>query len=409
MESNYTATNQSERIALIDILRGFAIFGILMVNLPFMYNGTSTVMLDIVYGDISTFQMVCESFVRFFFEGKFYIIFSLLFGYGFWLFMNKKAETGKSIIPIFRRRLFFLLLFGIAHVVFLWVGDILVCYALWGFLLIFFRKSSNKKIFVWAIIFSLILTVFYFFIVLLLSFVNQIPEFQTAMVKNTAETAETVKNILGVYSTGSYLEIMDARMQEYGSLIYGIICNTMSMAMFLIGVLIAKKRYIANWSEHLPKIKNTFWWTLGVGIFSNMIFMILKPSVSSMNPNWNSLWVHIMVSIGGIAFAFCYGSGIILLYAKRKENYLLGLLSGVGRMALTNYLCQSIIVAFIIYPFGLGLFGKIEIWQSILLTITVFIIQMYVSRWWLKKFYFGPFEWLWRCLTYGTIQPLLRK
>ena len=88
MESNYTATNQSERIALIDILRGFAIFGILMVNLPFMYNGTSTAMLDVIYGDISTFQMVCESFICFFFEGKFYIIFSLLFGYGFWLFMK---------------------------------------------------------------------------------------------------------------------------------------------------------------------------------------------------------------------------------------------------------------------------------------------------------------------------------
>lgn len=324
--------------------------------------------------------------------------------------MNKKVETGKSIIPIFRRRLFFLLLFGIAHVVFLWVGDILVCYALWGFLLILFRKSSNKKIFVWAIIFSLILTVFYFFIVLLLSFVAKIPEVQAAMTKNMAETAETVKNILGVYSTGNYWKIMDARMQEYGSLIVGVIFNTMPMAMFLIGVLIAKKGYIANWSEHLSKIKKTFWWTLGVGIFANTIYIILKPSaVSPMNPNWDSLWMQIALSIGGIAFAFCYGSGIILLYAKRKENYLWGLLSGVGRMALTNYLCQSIIVAFIIYPFGLGLFGKIEIWQSIILTITIFIIQMYTSRWWLKKFYFGPFEWLWRCLTYWTIQPLLRK
>lgn len=79
MESNYTATHQSERIVLIDILRGFAILGILMVNLPFMYNGTSTVMLDVVNDDVSIFQMVCESFVSFFFEGKFYIIFSLLY------------------------------------------------------------------------------------------------------------------------------------------------------------------------------------------------------------------------------------------------------------------------------------------------------------------------------------------
>ena len=112
MSSNLSPVPQTDRIELLDTLRGFAIFGILMVNLPLMYAPMSSMLLG-SQGDGTLLHTLSESFIKFFFEGKFYVLFSMLFGYGFWIFINKTNIDGRSIVPVFRRRLFFLLLFGI--------------------------------------------------------------------------------------------------------------------------------------------------------------------------------------------------------------------------------------------------------------------------------------------------------
>ena len=404
--TNHTPIEQSERIALIDIFRGLAIFGILMVNLPMMYHGISSMLLDTQYSDATTLQTISKSFINFFFEGKFYIIFSLLFGYGFWMFINKKTESEKSIIPIFRRRLFILLLFGIGHVVFLWAGDVLIYYAIFGFMLISTRNYSDRKMLKGAII--------CLSIIVALNLLMVIPNYNTIakseMELDFAEMERKTNSILAIYSTGSYIEILIARLKEYQIVFAGAFASGLIyMAMFLIGAVIAKKQYIKNFKEKLPQIHKIFWATLIVGIIANTIFAILKLSVSYSTPSWGLFTMSITSIIGGIAFAFCYCSAIIQLYDKRKDYKIFGLLAATGRMALTNYLCQSVIVAFLIYPFGFGLFNKIEFWQSIIITISIFTIQMFISRWWLTKFHFGPFEWLWRCLTYMKIQPLVRK
>ena len=403
MKLNYTPVNQSERIALIDILRGFALFGILMVNLPTMFSGINLEISSFGNGDLSIPQIL----VKLFFEGKIYIIFSFLFGYGFWLFMSK--ETDRNILPVFRRRLLFLLLFGISHVVFLWAGDILIAYALSGFVLILFRKSSNKKIFGWSMSILLTLLTLNILTILVLTITTQSSEAQTHIIDNESSSQEIAKNIISIYSTGDYFEIMNVRLQEYKLLIYGIF-YPIPFTMFLIGLLIAKKGYISNWIENLPKIRKTFWWTLIVGLLINTTYVILISSYSGFDNDFSKYIItSLVLMLGQIPIAFCYGSGIILLYAKRKGDYFFDLLSSAGRMALTNYLCQSIIGAFLAYPFGLGLFGKVDPWQSIILVITIFVTQAHSSRWWLKKFYFGPFEWLWRSLTYLKIQPFKRK
>ena len=201
--TNHTPIEQSERIALIDIFRGLAIFGILMVNLPMMYHGISSMLLDTQYSDATTLQTISKSFINFFFEGKFYIIFSLLFGYGFWMFINKKTESEKSIIPIFRRRLFILLLFGIGHVVFLWAGDVLIYYAIFGFMLISTRNYSDRKMLKGAII--------CLSIIVALNLLMVIPNYNTIakaeMELDFAEMERKTNSILAIYSTGSYFEI----------------------------------------------------------------------------------------------------------------------------------------------------------------------------------------------------------
>ncbi len=124
MQTRLNPIGQSERIGLIDALRGLAIFGILMVNMPLMFQPMSQMMLG-ASENASVLQIISESFIKFFFEGKFYVLFSFLFGYGFWIFLSKPTTDGQSIVPVYRRRVFFLLLFGIGHITLLWAGDIL--------------------------------------------------------------------------------------------------------------------------------------------------------------------------------------------------------------------------------------------------------------------------------------------
>jgi uncharacterized protein len=109
--------------------------------------------------------------------------------------------------------------------------------------------------------------------------------------------------------------------------------------------------------------------------------------------------------IGGISFGMMYVSIVALLFAKGKQKFLTQALAPVGRMALTNYLLHSIITAILFLPFGFGLFGKMEVWQGIVLTVLIFALQIPFSRFWLNRFHYGPFEWFWRSLTYMKIQP----
>lgn len=145
MKSSIQPTPGKSRIQALDVLRGFALLGILVVNMPYMNNPMLMVMSDL--GMWNALQDTAGLFViKALFESKFFVLFSFLFGYGFWLFLNKKQDDSSSVVPVFRRRLFYLLLFGIAHVVFLWSGDILVFYALFGFILLLFRRRDRKSV-----------------------------------------------------------------------------------------------------------------------------------------------------------------------------------------------------------------------------------------------------------------------
>ncbi|MFW6095274.1 MAG: DUF418 domain-containing protein, partial [Bacteroidota bacterium] len=262
MSINVSPISRSERIELIDALRGLAIFGILMVNMPLMYEPI-TQMLVGASQDIPLHQIVSESFIKFFFEGKFYVIFSIMFGVGFWIFLNKVTPNGSSIVPLFRRRLFFLLLFGIAHVLFLWAGDILIFYALFGFILILFKNASDKKITKWAIAFALIPTILTGLMVAMVTVFSQIPEAQSAIEASMEESMTEIKNFLekasSVYAEGSFSEMISIRIDEYVNLLPGIIFfYPLIFGMFLFGFLFARKRLITDYVNNLSFFRKVF-------------------------------------------------------------------------------------------------------------------------------------------------------
>ncbi|MFP4557185.1 MAG: DUF418 domain-containing protein [Bacteroidales bacterium] len=412
MNLNVKPVSRAERIVLLDALRGLAIFGILMVNLPLMYKPITSMLFGSNM-DGSLINMLSESFIKFFFEGKFYVLFSMLFGYGFWLFINKKTEEGKSIVPVFRRRVFFLFLFGALHVILLWAGDILVFYALFGFILLLFRRVSDRGLIKWAIWIAIIPSALAILGTLMVKLASLSPVAAAEMNEGFAESINYMKGFAektnNVYSTGSFSEIVTMRLTEYRVLLPGVLFfYPVVLAMFLVGVWSARKGLISNYRQHLPLFKKIFWWGLGIGIVANAIYAISYQYATPLVPGTWEAVNSVTHTAGGISFGFFYASAMVLMYAKGK-TYFVNLLAPVGRMALTNYLMHSIIAVVLFHPYGFGLFGKIEAWQGVLLAFGIFSLQIPFSIIWLRTFRFGPFEWLWRSLTYMKVQPFIRK
>lgn len=408
-DSKYSPVKQTERIEIIDALRGFALFGILMVNLPYMYEPMSQVMIG-AKPDASVTHIIAESFIKFLFEGKFYVIFSMLFGFGFWLFMNKRMEDDSSPLPLFRRRLFFLFLFGIAHVALLWAGDILVLYALFGFLLILFRKTPDHRIKRWAVAMTLIPTVLTSVMYLFMLLASRVPEAKEAidvqLQGNQIVLTDLVERAKSVYSSGSLGEIISVRIEEYMTLLSGslLFFGPVVLAMFLAGFLIARNGLVKRYNDNLPLFLRLFWWGLVTGVVTNALYAIAFRNAVMSNPNVWSLLATTMHTFGGISLGLCYISGMVILFIKGRSGWLTRNLVPVGRMALTNYFMHSIISVVLFHSYGFGLYGKFEMWQGILLTFVIFALQILFSRWWLKRFQFGPLEWLWRSLTYLKVQ-----
>ncbi len=410
MGSKFSPVTGTERILILDILRGLAIFGILMVNMPLMYEPMTRMLIG-ANPDASVSQIISESFIKVFFEGKFYVIFSMLFGFGFFIFMNKKNEDGSGIVPVFIRRLFVLLLFGFTHLLFLWAGDILIFYALFGFILLLFRKSSDKKVFRWAVSLAIVPTVLITLSVLLITLASQDPEIKTMMdadmQKGVEELHLLAENASQTYSTGTYTEMISMRLQEYQALLPAIaFFYPVVMAMFLLGFLAAKKGIIHNYKDHIPFFKKLLRWGLGIGIVASALYAVsFRNAVATVPDEWSMLST-IMHAAGGIFLGLFYISAVVLLFNSGKAEFLKNYFAPVGKMALTNYLAHSLICALLFHSYGLGLFGKVEVWQGIILTIIIFILQILFNRWWLKRFLFGPLEWLWRSLTYLKLQPI---
>jgi len=409
---NAQPVTQSERIVLLDVLRGFAIFGILMVNMPLMFEPITSMILG-AKTDMSIVNKLSEIFIKFFFEGKFYVIFSMLFGYGFWIFINKPLNEGQNIIPVYRRRVLFLFLFGLFHLVLLWAGDILMFYALFGFALLLFRKVSDRGLVKWAIWIGLVPTILSILSAFFVFLGSIHPEAQAEMAKAFAQSNEAMQAVVtqaaDAYTNGSYIDTMMARILEYQVLLPGVLFfYPMVLGMFLIGVWAARNGVLASYTEHLSFFKKTFWWGLIVGTLFSISYVYTYQSIQPSIPGPLVALNTVSHTIGGFFLGMFYVSAIALMAANGKIGWFGKVLAPVGRMALSNYLIHSIISAVLFLPFGFGLFGKIGHLYGILITVAIFAIQIPLSRFWLTKFHFGPFEWLWRSLTYLKLQPFVK-
>ncbi|MDI6766899.1 MAG: DUF418 domain-containing protein [Bacteroidota bacterium] len=399
-----------ERIETIDILRGFAIFGILIVNMQFY---SAPFYLYLVDTPLFTNMpdRIAGWFIRFFAEGKFYSIFSLLFGFGLIVQMARAEVKAVSFLPIYRRRLFVLLLFGLVHGFLFWSGDILFIYAILGFVLLLFRNRKPKTIITWAIISILLPVLFAGLGSVFIEIGRSIPQAAAQIDASFAEAAKKYNNLVAesivVYSQGSYSEIL-SRIAQDTLFMYTIMIfwapNILSL--FLVGLYIARRGILNDIPAHLPFIKQAQFWGLGLGIVGNFLFVLMREYSNPSVPSFFSFLFTLGFAIGAPSFCFFYAASIIRMTQNYKWKKKLLPFASIGRMAISNYLFQTLICITIFYSYGFGLYGKFGPLLGILLTVGIFIIQIALSTWWLKRFQFGPVKWLWRSLTYRKAQPM---
>jgi uncharacterized protein len=400
-----------QRIQVIDILRGFAIFGILLVNMEFFNNSVVSYALGL-FKPTNALDQLSRWFIAFFGEGKFYSIFAFVFGLGMAIQLHRAQEKGTRFVPFFLKRMLVLLLIGLVHAYLFWVGDILILYSVLGMaLVLLFRNCRPKTLFIWTLVFLCIPILINGALFGLVELGKMAPDGEKMMAEVLAEQKRTLESAAEIanraYATGTFADITRQRIEDM-SFMYTIwpfmVFNV--LAMFLLGLAVGKKRIFDNIQDHLPLIRKVLIGGLIVGVTGNLLYVVAGESAQRSIPSAGVLVSIIGQTFGAPALALFYMSGLTLLAQKSAWQPRLNLLASVGRMAITNYLLQTVICTLLFYGYGLGFYGKIGVAGGILLTTLIYSIQIPVSVWWLKRFRFGPVEWLWRTLTYGQRQPM---
>lgn len=405
---NHTAipVRSSERYAILDVLRGLALLGIALANFP-EFSLYSFLPVKVA-GAMPTagIDRIVHYLQYIFIDGKFYTMFSLLFGIGFSIITNA-ARKGANGFRIFYRRMFVLLLIGFLHLMFLWSGDILMLYALLGMLLPLFRNVSNRALLAWAFILMVIpVTV---------DFTVELSGFYPSA--SVVELQQFYCNKYGITDDNFAYWLRDAKHYDetFEFLIQGALVRVQEfidgnryfkvMGLFLLGFCIGRNRLYAELPGLIPQLKRIARYGFIIGLPLSFIY-----AWSAMNGRPWGLGAHAaLYFISVFPLGFAYVAGICLCYLCRPQWKGFRFFAMPGRMALTNYIGQSVFGMLLFYGIGFGLGAGVGLVYVVLIAAGVWIVEALFSGAWLHFCQFGPLEWIWRMLTYGKVFKLIKE
>jgi len=398
----------SQRIPLLDAMRGICLLGILLMNIQTytLYDFISAKEAAALHWDnLSTLlpeKFLLDVFVR----GQFYTIYSFLFGLGFYLMLEKNTRLELNGNKQYIRRLIVMFLIGVIHSAF-WMGDVLHVYAIFGIPLIYFQKKKTTVIFRWAVgifLCGILLDVFRAFF-----FPPSPPHSEELFSKDTL-------HMINTFQHGPFTQILKI---QYDKLLKGSIAITRStmtgyehiIILFLLGLIAGKTRFFHRITELKPAIKRVIFVMLPFALALKVIACLPTLNVHFLSPQqavYETLFIRMIRFTGILLMAFVY-IGIITLLLHKSKSRIAFWLGNAGRLGLTNYLMQTVICMLLFYPFGLKLIGKLTLLQSLLLAVVIFIVQIIYSNIWLRYYNMGPMEAIWRRLTYGKQPAIIPK
>jgi uncharacterized protein len=393
----------SERIVFIDVLRGVALFGILAANMRAFFAP-----LD-CYGNIgvlfhSRADVLAQAFIDAFIQGKFISIFSFLFGMGFAIQMSRAEARGARFMGFYPRRLLALALFGLIHGVLIWAGDVLLTYAFSGAILLLFRKRQQKTLLWWAGgIFALPIVVSTIFLAVYFS------RFRRPWMNPKPPDMAKLYAVINIYAHGTVRQILAQNWVEWKQELPVTLFAIYAAALFLLGMWVWRAGIVPRLEEYKPVLRRVCAWCIPVGLILSIFVAIVKAVVP---PGTVSLWgwlAGILWLPGSHILSAGYVSGLALLFMREDWRRLLLPFAAVGRMALTNYLMQSVLCTLFFYHYTTGLYGRIGPALGLVPTVLLYGAQVGASNWWLTRYRFGPMEWLWRGMTYGKFPSMRRE
>lgn len=420
----------AERIVSLDVLRGVAILGILVMNIYAFAMPFIAYSKPLVMGGVEAHNIGTWIFSHILFDQKFLSIFAMLFGAGMILMTDRAEARGAHYARIYYRRLFWLLVLGALHGYLIWFGDILFNYAAIGMLVFLFRKRSPRTL---IIIGCLLLPIALFMSHGMSIYTEQavadvaeatalreaggeLNEEQQKLLADweqnrafMAPTDEDLQKDLDAYR-GGYIDIVKHRapivmaMQIFVTLFFGI---SRIAALMMFGIALMKLGVLSG--DKSP----AFYRNLMLAGYLIGLPLTIFSAFDLYAHQFDNLYVMriggIANYVGSILVAFGHVGLIILIVKAGTLQSLMTRFAAVGRMALTNYLMHSVILTTIFYGYGLGLYGAIPRFWQMGFVLAVIGLQLVLSPWWLRRYHFGPVDWLWRSLTYWKRQPFRRK
>ena len=391
-----------ERIVFLDILRGFALFGILFANL-LTWSGLKYLPIDDIR-ELGNFEVDRSIYrvMKFFVDTKFYTLFSILFGVGFFLQISKNKDN-PEFPGSYLWRMFLLLCIGIIHSV-IWSGDILTLYALMGMVLLVLRNIPVKNI-LWVAL-SLFFLPVLLSIIYMYSFARDLPELpKTALLVYPDMTPEEVK--AGFQSTDP-LVVLKTNLHSLKWRWFSFIPDGRPfkvLGLFFLGGYL----YINNFFNIHAKKWRLLILFFSVGAIFSFASLQIEGNVASFSRNWMDVLDKLLHELGQVALSLSY----ICMLAKLLEYFpdfvFFKWLKNYGRMSMSSYLGHTMLSILIFYPvlnIGLGYFGKLSLENTYYVAVLILIIQLLFSNIWFRYFNFGPVEWLWRCASYRKWFPI---
>lgn len=385
-----------DRIPALDALRGVAVGGILVANvlvffgLVFLSSDRAAALSS------STADYIALFLERVLVDGKFYSVFSLLFGIGFGI---QLARGGDAALPRFRRRLRILLGIGAVHAFLIWAGDILMLYALLGFTMPWFARKSDRALLRWTLILLAIPTAFY--VVALTGWILS-GSASSAAASSGANMPATVLGFFERIGTGGLKDAVIGNLVFLAGRwadLFATVRFPKVLGMFVLGLWTVRTGVAVAPADHRATLAR--WRALGwgIGLPANVVGAWAFEHWPYLPPSIGGLLGVVMQAVGVPTLALGYAATVTLLVIDGRR--FISAFAPVGRMALTNYLMHSIICVTLSYGFGLGLWWRIGGAKAIAIAAAIIVVQIPLSAWWLSRFRFGPVEWVWRRLTYG--------
>ena len=428
--------SETERVKLIDALRGVALLGILLMNIPgfAMPNYFS----ESFKSDPANVNFWVSAVISVVFEGKMRALFGMIFGAGVLLFVSKKERAGRSVTGLFYRRMFWLVLFGLIHAhLILWIGDILYLYGFCGMLVYLCRKVKP----IYLVLGVPLVAVFDFTAGTLfyqhirakrIAYVEasalaaenkpltaaqndalaQWRELEKTLIPNREDVKENTRKMKSNYATvASRLRPLAWKIETE----FLPIEIWDSLALMLLGLALYQWGFLSGlWSNREYASVAAIGYGIGLPLAAYSFYhsYLYSPNLEASLRRMELVpieWVRLNYPFQRIFLVLAHVSALILLYKSRYAQPLFRCLEAVGQMALTNYIMQSVICTLFFFGYGLNYFAELEFYQLYFVVLAIWIVQLIVSPLWLRYFLFGPLEWVWRSLTYWKRQPFLRR